>query len=465
MTVRGRVEQLLAEVVPLSADPAVVGALRVQMAEPLTVALVGRVSSGKSTLLNALVGDRVAPTDRAECTRVAALYTEGNPQRVEVVGLDGTVTELPGPMRGDLGRPPEDIDHAIVHTPSRLLRERFQVIDTPGLSGFTDTAEVATRRVFGRPGKERDGRLPRPDVILFLLDDAAGPKADEVEFLTGSGASAQNTILVISQADLIAADNPMLKAQEIARRVWRRFPAIAGAVVAVSGLMAEAGVCGVTERETAQISRRGQLEPWELLTILDGGAPAPPGIDVDELGRLEDLVGAYALDAGAEIARQGARAYCEWLHRVSGIDELRLAIGRRFLAVGDVLKARTVLAELRDAAYRSARREQFLEAIEEAETSPPLHRLREVGALEALARWQPDSDLVGELNLVVASRDVRVLLSLPPNAAPAQIADAARARAADCRSRRAFAATSAEREALLVLEQTYQLVRRGSWTT
>lgn len=306
-------------------------------------------------------------------------------------------------------------------------------------------------------------RLARPDVVLFLLDDAAGPKADEVAFLADAGASAQNTILVISQADLIAADNPMLKAQEIARRVWRRFPAIAGAVVAVSGLMAEAGVCGVTERETAQISRRGQLESWELLTILDGGMPAPPGIDVDELGRLEQLVGTYAMDAGGEIARQGARAYSEWLHRVSGIDELRLAIGRRFLAVGDILKARTVLAALRESAYRSPRRDVFLEAIDEAETSPALHRLREIAALEALARWQPDSELVGELNVVVASRDVRVLLSLPPNAAPPAIADAARQRATDCRSRRAFAATSAEREALLVLEQTYQLVRRGLW--
>ncbi|WP_042375419.1 GTPase [Gordonia alkanivorans] len=460
LTVRGRVEQLLDEVAPLAPDPALIGSLRAQLANPLTVALVGRVSAGKSTLLNALVGDRVAPTDRAECTKVAALYTEGNPQRVEVVGLDGTVTEIPGTMRGDLGRTPDDIDHAVVYTPSRLLRERFRVIDTPGLSGFTDTAEIATRRVFSG-----EGRLPRPDVVLFLLDDAAGPKADEVQFLADAGASAQNTILVISHADLIAADNPMLKAQEIARRVWRRFPAIAGAVVAVSGLMAEAGVCGVTERETAQISRRGLLESWELLTILDGAAPPPPGLDVDLLGRLEELVGTYAMDAGADIARQGARAYCEWLHRVSGIDELRLAIGRRFLAVGDILKARTVLAELREAAYRSPRRDVFLEAIEEAETAPELHRLREVAALEALARWQPDSDLVGELNLVVASRDVRLLLSLPPDAAPPQIADAAKERATDCRMRRAFAATSAEKEALLVLEQTYQLVRRGRWTT
>ena len=140
-----------------------------------------------------------------------------------------------------------------------------------------------------------------------------------------------------------------------------------------------------------------------------------------------------------------------------------LFVAQADITVGDILKARTVLAALRESAYRSPRRDVFLEAIDEAETSPALHRLREIAALEALARWQPDSELVGELNVVVASRDVRVLLSLPPNAAPPAIADAARQRATDCRSRRAFAATSAEREALLVLEQTYQLVRRGLW--
>ena len=66
----------------------------------------------------------------------------------------------------------------------------------------TDTAEIATRRAFGG-----QSRLARPDVVLFLLDDAAGPKADEVAFLADAGASAQNTILVISQADLIAAED------------------------------------------------------------------------------------------------------------------------------------------------------------------------------------------------------------------------------------------------------------------
>ena len=45
-------------------------AVRDRLDEPLRVAIAGRVKSGKSTLLNALVGDRLAPTDAGECTRI-----------------------------------------------------------------------------------------------------------------------------------------------------------------------------------------------------------------------------------------------------------------------------------------------------------------------------------------------------------------------------------------------------------
>ena len=47
--------------------------------EPLRVAIAGKVKAGKSTLLNALVGEQVAPTDAGECTRVVTWYRDGTP--------------------------------------------------------------------------------------------------------------------------------------------------------------------------------------------------------------------------------------------------------------------------------------------------------------------------------------------------------------------------------------------------
>ena len=53
-------------------------ALRDRLDEPLRVAVAGRVKAGKSTLLNALVGERLAPTDAGECTRVVTWYQDGH---------------------------------------------------------------------------------------------------------------------------------------------------------------------------------------------------------------------------------------------------------------------------------------------------------------------------------------------------------------------------------------------------
>ena len=45
--------------------------------EPLRVAIAGKVKAGKSTLLNALVGEELAPTDAGECTRIVTWYRDG----------------------------------------------------------------------------------------------------------------------------------------------------------------------------------------------------------------------------------------------------------------------------------------------------------------------------------------------------------------------------------------------------
>ncbi|MGH9208430.1 MAG: dynamin family protein, partial [Acidimicrobiales bacterium] len=50
--------------------------------EPLRVAVAGKVKAGKSTLLNALVGEQIAPTDAGECTQVVTWYRDATSPRV-----------------------------------------------------------------------------------------------------------------------------------------------------------------------------------------------------------------------------------------------------------------------------------------------------------------------------------------------------------------------------------------------
>ena len=84
-------------------------ALRQQAAEPLRVVLVGTVKAGKSTLLNALLGEQIAPTDARECTRIVTWYRYG---RAPVVKARHTTEgEVQLPIRRDHDRLELDLGH------------------------------------------------------------------------------------------------------------------------------------------------------------------------------------------------------------------------------------------------------------------------------------------------------------------------------------------------------------------
>src|SRR3982750_4998997 len=69
--------------------------VRRRLGEPLRVAIAGRLKAGKSTLVNALIGRRVAPTAVGECTRVVTRFRYGPADRVDVVCRDGQRKSLP----------------------------------------------------------------------------------------------------------------------------------------------------------------------------------------------------------------------------------------------------------------------------------------------------------------------------------------------------------------------------------
>ena len=45
---------------------------------PIRLAIAGKVKAGKSTLLNAIIGEELAPTDAGECTRIVTWYRDSD---------------------------------------------------------------------------------------------------------------------------------------------------------------------------------------------------------------------------------------------------------------------------------------------------------------------------------------------------------------------------------------------------
>lgn len=162
----------------VQADPVLVDHLR-QAGERarqgrFVVLLIGNFSSGKSTLLNALLGQPVLPVKVNPCTAILTELVHGETPAVQVHFADDRPVEALTPdafleryqlrtaSAEEAGSEVEDrfgaIDRAVVRWPLPLLRDGVVLLDTPGL----DDDDQRTQRTLRS--------LPEADAVIFVLN-------------------------------------------------------------------------------------------------------------------------------------------------------------------------------------------------------------------------------------------------------------------------------------------------------
>ncbi len=327
---------------------------RARLDEPVRIAVVGRVKAGKSTLLNALVGARIAPTDAGECTRLVTVYRHGQWTRVTARTADGDrdlpVRRVGGGLLLDLaGVDADGVDHLRVDWPTAGLAV-CTLVDTPGIASLSEGLSARTR-AFLEPA---DG-LPGADAVLFLTRQL---QAADVEVLrtfqarTGPGTT---TITVLSRADEIGSGglDALLQAGEVARRMAAD-PAVAevsATVLPVAGLL---GLAGRTLRHGDFVALRSlagtppaDLQPF-LLTADRFCRPDVPGGVAQGIRR--DLLarfGLFGVRLSIALVRAGidsAQALADELVARSGLEELRRRMAAEITAHGAVLQESSALA-------------------------------------------------------------------------------------------------------------------------
>jgi hypothetical protein len=332
--------------------------LRTRLDEPLRVAIAGKVKAGKSTLLNALVGELLAPTDTGECTKVVTWYRDGHSYQVMLHPADGSAavqarfSRDDGAIDVDLGsRRAVDVDRLEVTWPSGRLRT-MTLIDTPGVDSLTEG--VATRAFeFLDPD---DNDTPA-DAVLYLMKHI---HASDLRLLEAfhddsvSSPSPVNAIAVLSRADEIGAGraDSMDSAARIAARLGDdpRLRRLVQMIVPVAGLLAETAET-LTESEYRELAslaeRRDDLEVSLLST--DRFVEATPETPLTSLDR-ERLLGRFglfglrtAIDMIADGTATTSQQLSEALVRLSGLVELRSVLNTLFLGRTDVLKARSAM--------------------------------------------------------------------------------------------------------------------------
>ena len=460
-----------------------------RLASPLQVAVAGRISSGKSTLVNALIGRRVAPTDVGECTRLVTRFSYGTVDRVEVVLRDGARQALPfdagGTIPAGLGVEPGTVSHLEAYLTSAVLRD-LTVIDTPGLGSLDAASAARAESLLGTAGGELDDisatAITGAEAVLYVLTQAV--RADDAQVLaafTAATASRDagpvNAIAVLNKADTIppesveGADGDVWKAASAlaARQAATLKPRVAD-VLPVIGLLAETAETGgftATDADalkalagTDQTIRDAMLLSADLFTTLD--APIPEGTRRRLLERL-DLYGVgcalTAIDADPAIT---AGALRRTLLDASGLAGVRGRLDAVFRARADAIKAAAALASvtaLARAGGDPGERQRMRDAIEVLLQRPEAHQLRLLEALTLVtsgAVAMPE-DLVDEVVRVGGSYAAAEQLGMVGHGR-GELAGYALERAGWWRSFAAFGATPAQARVAHVVHRAYFLI-------
>ncbi|WP_166463042.1 dynamin family protein [Amycolatopsis acidicola] len=465
-----------------------------RLSAPLQVAVAGRIKSGKSTLVNALIGRRVAPTDVGECTRLVTRFQYGTVDRIEVVFTSGRKEVLPfapdGMIPAELGVDISEVSHIEAYLTNAVL-QGMTVIDTPGL-GSLDAASVSrTEELLGAASQDEGSddlddtsrnAVAGAEAVLYVVTQ--GVRADDQQALaafTAATASREagpvNAIAVLNKADTIApesvqgADSDVWKAATILAEKQAALlkPRVAD-VLPVIGLIAESAESGgFTSADAESLRQLSTLDEATLDTMLLAAdiftsweCEIPAGTRLRLLEKL-DLYGIRsAIDAIRAEPEITAGALRRMLLEASGLAAVRARLDVVFAARADGIKAAAALASVTALAHASgdpAERQRVHDAIEVLLAKPEAHQLRLLEALTLVVAGAVDmpEDLAEEVLRVGSNADIDAQLGMPGSARP-ELAAHALERAGWWRSFASFGATPAQSRVAHVVHRAYFLI-------
>ncbi|MDR1977629.1 MAG: dynamin family protein [Synergistaceae bacterium] len=176
--------------------------LRATEGTELEVGVVGITSSGKSTFINAMMGERLLPEETRATTNLVIRCRKGEERAVVVVSKEGERKRVAGArltaqwmesLASERLNPSNERGVAFLEwtSPGAALPKGLVLVDTPGLDAFPEHSEFLLRRL-----------LPTLDIVIYVTSIRNRFKTADLELLEAVLEQDQRVVFLLSQIDL-----------------------------------------------------------------------------------------------------------------------------------------------------------------------------------------------------------------------------------------------------------------------
>ncbi len=183
-----------------------------------SVGIMGEFKRGKSTVINALLGEEVAPADVVPASATLNRITYGLKPKATIVYKDGKCEEVPVNKIADYvtkiteesAETAKSVEQAVVEYPCRFCKNNVEIIDTPGLNDDERMNEIT------------ESVIPKLDAVVMVLSAGSPFSLSEAEFVRNKLMTSDVTrmIVLVNRMDTIYSDKDKERIlQEIKRKI------------------------------------------------------------------------------------------------------------------------------------------------------------------------------------------------------------------------------------------------------
>lgn len=225
-----------------------------------SVGIMGEFKRGKSTVINALLGEKIAPADVVPASATLNRVTYGLTPKATILYKDGRRESVPVDKIADyVTKITEEsaataalVDQAIVEYPCQFCKNNVEIIDTPGLNDDERMDAIS------------EAVIPELDAVVMVLSADSPFSKSEAEFVRNKLMTSDVTkmIVLVNRIDTIYDEDDRVRIlQSIKEKIVRE---VSDRIAAIHGI--DSQLYQDTKRKLAEI----QLYPISAIQALQG---------------------------------------------------------------------------------------------------------------------------------------------------------------------------------------------------